>query len=71
MTLLIEALTMLDGLEHIEPWIIIFVALTGIKLKDEKVSEGENETTDLRGSLKRFPDFFRMGTFIDSTHMKL
>ena len=24
-----------------------------------------------RGSLKKFPDFFRMGTFIDSTHMKL
>ena len=25
-----------------------------------------------RGSLNRFPDFFfRMGTFIDSTHMKL
>ena len=25
----------------------------------------------LRGSLNKFPDFFRMGTFIDSTHMKL
>ena len=24
-----------------------------------------------RGSLHKFPDFFRMGTFIDSTHMKL
>ena len=24
-----------------------------------------------RGSLNKFPDFFRMGTFIDSTHMKL
>ena len=23
------------------------------------------------GSLNKFPDFFRMGTFIDSTHMKL
>ena len=22
------------------------------------------------GSLNKFPDFFRMGTFIDSTHMK-
>ena len=44
----------------------------------------ENETTnptkemkhklqkvDIRGSLNKFPDFFRMGTFIDSTHMKL
>ena len=23
------------------------------------------------GNLFKFPDFFRMGTFIDSTHMKL
>ena len=26
---------------------------------------------NVRGSLNKFPDFFRMGTFIDSTHMKL
>ena len=25
----------------------------------------------LQGSLNKFPDFFRMGTFIDSPHMKL
>ena len=25
----------------------------------------------LPGSLNKFPDFFRMGTFIDSKHMKL
>ena len=25
----------------------------------------------LQGSLNKFPDFFRMGTFIDSTHRKL
>ena len=25
----------------------------------------------IRGSLNKFPDFFRMGTFIDSTHMRL
>ena len=24
----------------------------------------------IRGSLNKFQDFFRMGTFIDSTHMK-
>ena len=30
-----------------------------------------NGIIDLRGSLNKFPDFFRMGTFIDSTHMKL
>ena len=27
--------------------------------------------SDVRGLLNKFPDFFRMGTFIDSTHMKL
>ena len=27
--------------------------------------------TCIRGSLNKFPDFFHMGTFIDSTHMKL
>ena len=26
---------------------------------------------DVRGSLNKFPDFFHMGTFIDSTHKKL
>ena len=26
---------------------------------------------DIRGLLNKFPDFFRIGTFIDSTHMKL
>ena len=25
----------------------------------------------IRGSLNKFPDFFRMGTFIESIHMKL
>ena len=25
----------------------------------------------IRGSINKFPDFFRMGTFIDSTRMKL
>ena len=25
----------------------------------------------IRGGYDKFPDFFRMGTFIDSTHMKL
>ena len=25
----------------------------------------------LQGSLNKFPDFFHMGTFIDTTHMKL
>ena len=25
----------------------------------------------VQGSLNKFPDFFRMGTFIDSAHMKL
>ena len=28
-------------------------------------------TNEIRGAYNKFPDFFRMGTFIDSTHMKL
>ena len=28
-------------------------------------------SSNLRGAYNKFPDFFRMGTFIDSTHMKL
>ena len=27
--------------------------------------------TYIRGSLNKFPDFFRLGTFIENTHMKL
>ena len=27
--------------------------------------------TYIRGAYDKFPDFFRMGTFVDSTHMKL
>ena len=30
-----------------------------------------SEKTLIRGALDKFPDFFRMGTFIDSTHVKL
>ena len=26
---------------------------------------------EIQGSLNKFPDFFRRGTFIDSTHMKI
>ena len=33
-----------------------------------KLKKAQNE---LRGSLNKFPDFFRMGTFIDSTLMKV
>ena len=29
------------------------------------------ETINVRGAYDKFPDFFRMGTFIDGTHMKL
>ena len=47
-----------------------------LKLEDRK--EGKNnwlsligEDLDIRGAYDKFPDFFRMATFIDSTHMKL
>ena len=31
----------------------------------------KGDTKHLCGAYDKFPDFFRMGTFIDSTHMKL
>ena len=31
----------------------------------------ETNKREIRRSLNKFPDFCRMGTFIDSTHMKL
>ena len=31
----------------------------------------DKQRFELRKSLNKFPDFFRMATFIDSTHMKL
>ena len=30
-----------------------------------------NTISNIRGAYDKFPDIFRMGTFIDSTHMKL
>ena len=34
-------------------------------------NRNEKKKTFLRGTYDKFPDFFRVGTFIDSTHMKL
>ena len=30
-----------------------------------------NSISQVRGAYDKFPDFFRIGTFIDNTHMKL
>ena len=38
----------------------------GVVAPDRILSMGH-----IRGAYDKFPDFFRMGTFIDSTHMKL
>ena len=35
------------------------------------VAQRKRYKNQLRGSLNKFLDFFRMGTFIDDTHMKL
>ena len=40
-------------------------------LKKKFKRRTEKNSILLRGSLNKFPDFFRKGTFIDSTHMKL
>ena len=39
--------------------------VTRVKHLDEAVS------IFIRGAYDKFPDFFNIGTFIDSTHMKL
>ena len=33
--------------------------------------EKRRDKLKMRGAYDKFPDFFRMGTFIDSTHMKI
>ena len=40
------------------------------KILNQQISEKLSEK-DKRGAYDTFPDFFRMGTFIDSTHMKI
>ena len=35
------------------------------------LSTNDSITNYIRGTLNKFPDFFRMGTFIDRTHMQL
>ena len=43
-----------------------------IRVIEYKNKINTNYSTDnVRGSLNKFPGFFRMSTFIDSTHMKL
>ena len=46
-----------------------------IKIKFTSLIELINKSilalTHIRGAYDKFPDFFPMGTFIDSTHMKL
>ena len=41
------------------------------ELAVKKNSQVKRIFIELQGSLNKFPDFFRMGTFIDSTHIKL
>ena len=43
----------------------------GVILTSNKLSKPIQTYFKLRGAYDKFPDFFRMSTFIDSTHMKL
>ncbi len=47
-----------------EMYIMDFLALVNNQYKS-------NRQRDIRGAYQKFPDFFLIGTFIDSTHMKL
>ena len=42
------------------------------KFKEKKKKNKKRKRKkDMRASLNKFPDFFSMGTFLDSTHMKI
>ena len=42
-----------------------------VRLESRSKAEVPLFTKHIQGAHDRFPDFFRMGAFIDSTHMKL
>ena len=42
-----------------------------IDLRWRDLKERKKQEIYIRGSWNKFPDFFRMGSFIDSTRMKL
>ena len=41
------------------------------KNEERSITVANNSINNIRGAYDKFPDFFRMGTFIDSTQMKL
>ena len=45
-------------------------ALSGATTPNQ-IGSGSDGNEEVQGSLNKFPDFFRMGTFIESKHMKL
>ena len=38
---------------------------------EKRIGDPNTGDENIRRSLNKFPNFFRMGTFIDRTHMKL
>ena len=52
-------------------WISRYVQINPFITRSEIKTDFEGAGINVRGSLNKFPDFFRMGTFIESTHMKL
>ena len=53
---------LINFLDNLEVWVHDY---------DLKWKEQNSKHSNIRGSLNKFPDFFCMATFIDSTHMKL
>ena len=63
-------------LSHASCFMVFFVgphifSHMGNRLSIRMKSSKQYNCTNIRGSLNKFPDFFRVGTFIDSKHMKL
>ena len=48
----------------------IYIYILRERERERKI-ERKRKSTHIRGSLIKIPDFFRMGTFIDSAHMRL
>ena len=51
--------------------IVTFISYTDIERHKRIEIDNKMASEEIRGAYDRFPDFFRMGTFTDSTHMKL
>ena len=63
--------TMYKQMTDAKWWVLYTNTWNYLKKSSESFKSFIYNCVYTRGSLNTFPDFFRMGTFTDSTHMKL